>query len=503
MELLNSIIAIATSTTMILIIISVIIGLIFGAIPGLSGFTALTVFLPLTFIMNATDALSFMMGLFVGGCSGGLIASILLGIPGTAASVATCFDGYPMAQHGQAGKAIGIGILFSFLGGIFGAIFLVALGPLIAQATLQFGPYEYTAVILFALTSVSSLASGNILRGMLSCLLGILLGMVGMDRLTAYTRYTFGNHQFTSGFSLVSLLIGVFAISQVLENAMEKRTSLSGRKASLANTKIHGFGLSLKEFTFQLKNATPSALIGLVIGVLPGIGGAVSNLISYAYIKNRSKYSEKFGTGCVDGVVASETSNNAAVGGALIILMTLGIPGDSSTALILAGFQLHGIQPGPLLFKTSGALVYNVFAAFIIAHFVFLIIELKGIRLFCKVLSVPVEYLLPIIITFCYIGAFSANNRVFDIQTMIVFGFLGFAMKKFGYPTVPMIVGFILTPMIEENLRRSLMRSEGDFWPLMQSPIAAVFFILTIIVLVLSIRSEMKRLHESKKREVE
>jgi putative tricarboxylic transport membrane protein len=503
MELLNSIVAISTSTTLILIIISVIIGLIFGAIPGLSGFTALTVFLPLTFIMNATDALSFMMGLFVGGCSGGLIASVLLGIPGTAASIATCFDGYPMTQQGQAGKALGAGILFSFLGGLFSAGFLVALGPLIAQAALQFGPYEYTAVILFAMTTVSSLASGNILRGMLSCMTGILLGMVGMDRLTAYTRYTFGNQQLTAGFSLVSLLIGVFAVSQVLENVMIKRTTLSGYKASLANTKIRGFGLSFKEFSLQLKNATPAALIGLVIGVLPGIGGAVSNLISYAYIKNRSKYPEKFGRGCIDGIVASETSNNAAVGGALIILMTLGIPGDSSTALILAGFQLHGIQPGPLLFKTSGALVYSVFAAFIITHFVFLIIEVGGIRFFCKVLSVPIEYLLPIIIAFCYIGAFSANNRVFDIKSMIIFGFWGFVMKKFGYPTAPMIVGFILTPMIEENLRRSLMRSEGDLWPLMQSPIAAVFYVLTILVLVLSIRSEIRRPREGKKIKIE
>jgi putative tricarboxylic transport membrane protein len=453
--------------------------------------------------MNPIDALSFMMGLFVGGCSGGLIASILIGIPGTAASVATCFDGYPMTQQGLAGKALGIGILFSFLGGLFSAVCLVILGPMIAQAALQFGPYEYTAVILFALTTVSSLSSGNILRGMLSCMLGILLGMVGMDRLTAYTRYTFGNYQFSSGFSLVSLLLGVFAVAQVLEHVMIKRTGLSGHKASLANTKLRGFGLSFKEFTFQLKNATPSALIGLVIGILPGIGGAVSNLISYAYIKNRSKYPQKFGTGCIDGIVAAETSNNAAVGGALIILMTLGIPGDSSTALILAGFLLHGIQPGPLLFKTSGALVYGVFAAFIIAHFVFLIIEMGGIRFFCKVLSIPIEYLLPIIIAFCYIGAFSANNRIFDIKVMIIFGFLGLAMKKFEYPTAPMIVGFILTPMIEENLRRSLMRSESSIGPLIQSPIAAVFYILTLLVLVLSIRSEIKRSREKRKIEIE
>lgn len=493
MELINGFITVFHPLTIGLLLGGTIVGIVFGAIPGLSAFTALAIMLPLTFTMEPVNGIAFLVAVYVGGCSGGLISAILLGIPGTPSSIATCFDGYPMAQKGQAKKALGVAVLFSFVGGIFSALVLTYLGPLIAQVALRFSPYEYFAVILLALTTVSSLSAGNIVKGLLSCLLGVSLAFVGIDKLSSYTRYTLGFSQFDAGFNLVPLLIGVFAVSQIMETAAQRNTKEATACVVIPQTdKVKGFGISFKEFVAQLPNAIPSALIGLVIGILPGIGGNVSNLMSYAYVKKRSKTPEKFGTGFVDGIVASETANNATIGGALIILLTLGIPGDNATSMILAGFQLHGIAPGPLLFKTSAALVYAIFAAYILANIVMLIGEFFGLPLFSKVLCVPTEFLLPIVIAFCFVGSFSANNRVFDIMVMVLFGILGYILKKFKYPLAPLVVGFILAPLLEENLRRSLMRTSGSFIPILTSPIAALFLILTGVVIVLTVRNELR-----------
>lgn len=488
MELIHGLITVFQPATLMLITVGVVVGIIFGAIPGLSAFTALALMLPLTFGMQPVNGISFLIAIYVGGVSGGLISAILLGIPGTPSSIATCFDGTPMTKRGEAGKALGVGIVFSFVGGIFSALVLVYLGPVIAKFALKFSPYEYFAVILFALTIVSGLSTGNIKKGLLACLIGVVLSFVGIDRLSAYTRFTFNVPELSAGFNLVPLLIGVFAVSQIMEVAAGKENA----QIKVKPVKVKGFGISVKEFFYQMKNAIPAALIGLVVGILPGIGGNVSNLMAYSFCKKRSKYPEKFGTGIIDGIVASETANNATIGGALIILLTLGIPGDNATSMILAGFQIHSITPGPLLFTTSANLVYALFAAFIIANIVMLITEYLGLPIFSKILSVPTAYLLPIVITFCFVGSFSANNRVFDMLVMVGFGLIGYILKKLDYPLAPMVVGFILAPLLEENVRRSLMRSEGSMIPILSSPIALVFFVLTVIMVVLSIRSEMK-----------
>ncbi|WP_243008926.1 tripartite tricarboxylate transporter permease [Clostridium sp. AM58-1XD] len=472
MQLIQGFITIFHPTTLFLIIGGVIGGIVFGAIPGLSAFTALALFLPITFGMEPVNGIAFLISIYVGGLSGGLISAVLLGIPGTPSSIATCFDGYPMAQKGEAGKALGTAIVFSFVGGIFGALVLIYLGPVIAGVALKFGPYEYFAVILFALTTVSGLSAGNINKGLLSCLFGIMMSFVGIDRLSSYTRYTFGIDQLSGGFNLVPLLIGTFAVSQIIETAAKGPSAI--QKAPSA--KIKGFGISLKEFMGQMKNAIPAAIIGLAIGILPGIGGNASNLMAYAFCKKRSKYPEKFGTGVIDGIVASETANNATIGGALIVLLTLGIPGDNATSMVLAGFQIHSITPGPLLFKTSGALVYALLAAFIIANIVMMVSELIGLPLFAKVLSIPGSYLLPVVIAFCFVGSFSANNRIFDILVMVIFGLIGYVLKRHKFPLAPMVVGFILAPLLEENVRRSLMRTEGRLLPILSSPIALVFY---------------------------
>lgn len=261
---------------------------------------------------------------------------------------------------------------------------------------------------------------------------------------------------------------------------------------------MQGFGITWKEFLYNLKVAGPAAIIGLVVGILPGIGGNVANLLAYTFAKKTSKHPEEFGKGSIEGIVAPETANNASVGGALIILLTLGIPGDNATSMIMAGFQIHGIAPGPLLFSSGNVLVYAIFAAFIIANIFMLFEGYFGLPVFSKILSVRTEVLLPVVIAFCFVGSYSSNNRIFDIGVMIAFGLLGFIMKRNKYPLAPMVVGFILTPMLEENLRRSLMRSQGSLMPMLQSPIAVVFLLMTLAMLVYTVVSETKKGQKNK-----
>lgn len=494
MELLQGFQAIFNIGTLALILGGVLGGLIIGALPGLSAFTALAIMLPFTFGMEPVNGISFLMAVYVGGCSGGLISAILIGIPGTPSSIATCFDGFPMTKNGEAKRALGVGILFSFIGGIFGALVLSFTGPHIASVALKFNFYDYFAIILFSLTTVSALSEGSMTRGLLSCLLGITLGFVGTDSLSSFNRYTFGIGKLANGFNLVPVLIGLFAVSQIMITAKQKhdKTGVSIDE-KIEQKKIKGFGLSFKEFVYQMKNAVPSAIIGLVIGILPGLGGNISNLLAYSFVKKRSKTPEKFGTGFIDGIVASETANNATVGGALIILLTLGIPGDNATSMIMAGFQLHDVTPGPLLFKTSGALIYAILAAFIVSNVAFLIIEYFGLPVFSKLLSIPSRLLLPIVIVCCFIGSYCTNNNVLDIFIMVLFGFLGYALKAYKYPLAPLVVGFILAPSMEVYLRRSLMRTEGSLLPIIQSPIAAIFLLATVIAVGVTTYGEIKK----------
>ena len=498
MELIQGFQSLLNITTLLLMLGGVFGGLIIGALPGLSAFTALAIMLPFTFGMDPINGLSFLMAVYVGGTSGGLISAILLGIPGTPSSIATCFDGFPMAKKGEAKKALGSAILFSFIGGIFGALVLAFIGPYIARIALRFSSYDYFAIILFALTTVSALSEGSMVKGLTSCCLGIALAFVGTDGLSSVYRYTFGITKLSNGFSLVPVLIGLFAVSQIMMTARDKtKDSKVFDISEVPQKKYKGFGLTISEFLRLIKIASPCAVIGLVIGILPGLGGNVSNLMAYSYAKKTSKHPEKFGTGIVDGVIASETANNATVGGAVIILLTLGIPGDNATSIILAGFQMHDMAPGPLLFETSGELVYAILAAFIIANISFFILEYFGLPIFAKMLSVPSTLLLPVVIVCCFVGSYCANNNTLDIFIMVLFGVLGYILKKHKYPLAPMVVGFILAPLLELYLRRSLMKTDGNFLPILQSPIAAVFLICTVITVAYTAYGEIKKLKAS------
>jgi putative tricarboxylic transport membrane protein len=467
-----------------LVFFGTVVGIIFGAIPGLTSTMAVALFLPITYSLGAAAGISLLVALFIGGTSGGLISAILLKIPGTPSSIATTFDGAPLMEKGEGAKALGVGIVFSFLGTILSIVALVFIAPTLARIALSFGPHEYFSIAIFSLTLIVTLASGSMVKGLFSGVVGFAFSTVGIAPVDAITRFTFGQTALNGGFEILTVLIGVFAISEVIKVAENVKHERAATIAQVSMKHIKGFGFSMKEFYSQGWNGFRSALIGIGIGILPGIGAGTSNIVSYIVAKKRSKYPEKFGTGAIDGVVASETANNAGIGGAMIPLLTLGIPGDAVTAVMLGGFMIHGIQPGPLLFTTQGVLVYTIFSALILSTFMMLICEFYGLRIFVKLLAVPKHILLPIILVLCVVGAFGLGNRLFDIWTILLFGMIGYGFVKFGIPQPPFIIGFILGPMAEVNLRRGLMLSDGDFTGFLTSPISGTFLVLSAASIV-------------------
>ncbi|MEO1109688.1 MAG: tripartite tricarboxylate transporter permease [Pseudomonadota bacterium] len=463
---------------LLLIIIGVTIGVIFGAIPGMSATMAVALFLPITFGMEPVPSISLLVALFVGGISGGLVTAILINIPGTPSSISSTFDGYPMTQNGEAGRALGLGILYSFIGTLMGCLVLFFIAPPIAKFALKFGSYEYFAIALFALTLVAGLSGDNLAKGLASATLGLMVAMIGVAPIDGYKRFTLGINDLDAGFALVPVLLGLFAVSEMLKEA---ETSFLEKRNGIPKFEMPGFfGTNWAEIKGQWVNAVRSGAIGIGVGILPGIGAGTSNLLSYLAAKNSSKTPEKFGTGIPDGIIASETANNAGIGAAMIPLVTLGIPGDTVTAMLLGGFLIHGIQPGPLLFANNGALVYSIFVALLVASVVMLCLLYFGVRGFVAMLAIPKHYLLSVVMVMCFVGSFAVNNRMFDVYTLIAFGTLGYVMLKFEYPFPPVILGFILGPMLEQNLRSALMSSKWNIWPFFERPIAAMFLLLAV-----------------------
>ncbi|BDH60344.1 C4-dicarboxylate ABC transporter permease [Lysinibacillus sp. PLM2] len=463
-------------TTILLILGGTILGLIFGSIPGLTATMAVAICLPITYGMHPVAGMSLLMGLYIGGVSGGLIPAILLKLPGTPSSIATTFDGYPMAQKGQAGKAFSFAIVSSFLGGLISIMLLIMIAPPLGQFALKFGPYEYFAIVIFSLTLIATLSGDSLAKGILAGLMGIGFAMVGSAPIDAFPRFTFGFSELDAGFDLMPVLIGLFAVSEILLVAEKK-----GLQKIKYDLKKISYKVPFKEYLSEKWNFLRSCAIGIGIGILPGIGGGTANLIAYAAAKNASKKPKEYGTGVPGGVVASETSNNAAVGGALIPLVSLGIPGDTVTAMLLGGLVLHGLQPGPLLFQNSGDVVYGIFAALLIANLFMAVLLFVGMRGFIKLLSIPQYILLPIIFALCVVGAYGVNNRMFDVYALLFFGIVGYLMSKAKIPLTPLVLGFILGPLLETNLRRGLMLSQGDFSPFVTQPIAAIFLIITVV----------------------
>ena len=473
--------AVCTPQGILIMLLCTAAGIIFGSIPGLSATMAIALFLPLTYSMTPLMGMTCLVSVYIGGVSGGLISAILLRMPGTPSSVATCFDGYPLTQKGQGMKALGVGIFYSFIGTIFSIIVLILLAPNLAALALQFGDYEYFSIAVFSLTMIATLSSGSMVKGLLSGLFGIVIGTVGMAPIDAAARFTFGSSQMKAGMDILPVLIGMFALSEIMVAAETSAKKDQPQLIQVSTKGVRGFGFTVKEFKEQIVNFVRSALIGLGIGILPGLGGSTSNLLAYSAAKNHSKYPEKFGTGIIDGVVATETSNNASVGGAMVPLLTLGIPGDMATAMLLGGLMIHGLQPGPLLFKEEPVLMYGIFIAMIISSFVMLVEESAGLKVFVSLLKIPKHILLPIIFVLCVVGAFGLNNRLFDVYLVIAFGLIGYIFIKLKLPVAPMIMGFVLGDMVETHLRRAMMDSKGSWEPFFTRPISALFLVITLL----------------------
>ncbi len=473
-----------------IILFGTTLGIIFGSIPGLTASMAVALCLPISFGMDPMSGFALLVSLYIGGVSGGLIAAVMLNIPGTPSSIATTFDGYPLAMKGQAGKALGVGIFFSFIGTLFGVAVLVFVAPPLADVAVQFGSYEYFALAILTLTLISGLSGKSLAKGIAAGGYGMLLAMVGLAPIDGVPRFTYGVYNLDAGFALLPALVGLYAISEIMKSSESRSITARAQTKSAA---IRGFGFSLTEAKSQIFNALRSAVIGTGVGILPGIGGGTANIIAYTAAKKGSKYPEKFGTGIIDGIVASETSNNGSIGGALVILLTLGIPGDGVTAMLLGGFTIHGMAPGPLLFTNNPEFVYTIFAALILSSIAMLLLEYFGIRIFVRLLAIPKYYILPLVLVLCLVGSYTINSRMFDVWTLLLFGFSGYFLEKLGFPLPPIILGFILGPMAETNLRRGLQMSKGDYLPFLTSPISGVLLGIAFLFVIFTAVNELRK----------
>ena len=464
------------------ILLGTFLGILVGAIPGLSGSMLIVLTVPLTLYMNSVHAMYLLMGMYIGSISGGLITAILLRIPGTPSSIVTTFDGFPMAQAGQPSRAIGIGIMSSFVGGVVSWIVLILFAPVLSRFALKFGSFELFSLVMMALVLIASVGQGSQIKALVSAILGMLFALPGIDPITGTLRMTMGVRQLVGGISLLPLLIGMFGISQVLKDIINIE-----QKAVQMNMGNKHVLLSIRDFSKHWVNLIRSSLIGTWIGILPGIGGNMGSIVAYTTAKNMSKTPEEFGTGCVDGIIAAETSNNATICGALIPFLTLGIPGSIITAILMGALILHGVAPGPLLLRESPDIVYGIITAAFIANIMMFFLMIAATTFVGKLVKVPKAFLIPIIIIFCFVGTFALNNRLFDVWVMIIAGVFAFGLEKVKVPLAPFLIGFILSPIAEVNLRSGLMLSKGSFLPILTRPISLMFILIAIITLSWSI----------------
>lgn len=474
MELfLGSFLSLLQPLPLLLLVSCSFAGILFGAIPGLSGGMGVSLLLPLTFGTDPLLGFAAMIGMWVGGVSGGFIAAVLIGIPGAPSSIATCFDGYPMSQKGETVKALSIGIVASFIGTLASTIIAVLLCPVIAKFAIKLGPWEYFSLCFAAMMLVSSLSGRNIFKGIAGALLGLLLSMVGTSVMDGVYRFTLGTQYLKSGVDMVTVMLGMFAFHQI---AMD----YAGGTQALpkVNAKIKGFGLKLNDIMSNIGVIVRTFLIGLWIGFLPGMGAGISNMLAYGHAKSTAKNPENFGKGEPAGLWASEVSNNASVGGAVIPMISLGIPGDGVTALLLVGLMVHGLQPGPLFLMSNPEIAYVIFAAIIFSAFIVFAMQTFGIRWFPKLLGIPYHYLFSPILILCIIGAFTSSNNLVSIFAAILFGAFGIFMEYLDIPMGPMVLSFILGSKIEEYLRKGISYTDTGLTDFVTRPVSLLFLVI-------------------------
>ncbi len=466
--------------TILALIVGTIGGMIIGALPGLSATMGVALLIPVTFGMDPVSGLTMLTAIYTSAIYGGSISAILIHTPGTPASAATALDGYQMTLQGKGMKALGVTTISSMIGGVISAVALLFLAPPLSLISLKFNAPEYFLIAVFGLTIIGSLSAGSMVKGLASGVFGMVIALIGVDILTGYPRYTFGISSLESGISLVPAMIGLFSLSQVMIQ-VEKM----GTKSVKFTGELKGKVLpTMQEFKSIFPTIIRSSFIGIFVGMLPGAGGDIGSWVGYNEAKRFSKHPEKFGTGIIEGVAAPEAANNAVTGGALIPLLTLGIPGSATTAVLLGGLFIQGLIPGRELFTTHANITYSVIFGFIIANFLMGIAGLSAARLLVKVTEVPSSVLAPIIVVFSVVGSYAINNNVFDIYVMLFFGLAGYLMRKTGFHPAPVVLAIILGPLAENGFRQSLILSRGNMLDyFMSRPICLILIALIILSL--------------------
>ncbi|MSO83443.1 MAG: hypothetical protein EXQ53_09135 [Acidobacteria bacterium] len=465
-----------------------VVGLVFGAIPGLTFSMALALMMPFTFGMEPVPAIALLLGVYSGGMTGGAVSAILLGIPGTPSAAATVFDGYPMALKGEASLALGASVIASAFGGLFSLVVMMLLLEQVAAVAIRFGPAEIFALVLFGLSTICGLAERSLLRGLIAGVLGLMVMTIGLDELDGVGRLTFGTVQLQQGVNMLVAMIGLFAVPQVITAFIDY-----GRVEHVQITEHVRAMFPWRRLRDQWWLMVRSSVIGTVVGAIPGTGGPIASFLAYDHARRFSHRPSDYGKGALGGVVAPEAANNAVMGGALIPVLSLGIPGDPATAIILGGLLVHGLQPGPLLFQTSLDVIYALYITIVVSWVVILLVQLWGIRVFVRVLRVPPHLLGVCILVLCGIGSYAIRNSIFDVYLMAIVGLSGYAMQRMRIPLAPVVLGLVLGPTLEQQYRTALILSEGSHRIFLESGFAMSFFALTLLTVGWQVRSSLRR----------
>jgi putative tricarboxylic transport membrane protein len=460
-----------------LMCLGMFVGIIFGALPGLTAVMAVALLMPLTFFMPLNIGLPMLLAVYCGGIYGGSITACLIRTPGTPASAATTLDGYPMAQKGKPGEALSTAVLASWFGGIFSVICLTFFAPILGKAALAFGPIEYSALILVGIILIGYLSGKSMVKSLIAATLGFLIASIGLDPVMGLPRFHFGNVNLYSGISITPAVIGLFAFCEVFN--MIKKINEQEAEVKIDNIKY----INLRKFFGCTKNLIKSSIIGTIIGAIPAVGSSTAGWLAYGEEKRSSKHPELFGTGIVDGIVAVESSNNAVTGGALIPLLSLGIPGDPVTAILLGGLIIQGIRPGPEFFIKSMDTAYIIFAAMFLANFLMLFFGLAGVKFFANALKISKSILVVAIFILSIVGCYAINNSIFDVKIAVVLGIVAYILENWEIPIPPIVLALVLAPMFEQNLRRALIMTDGSIIPFFTSPIAIGFYLFSILLL--------------------
>ncbi len=481
MDLINGLANVLTAANLLYCFAGALLGTLVGVLPGLGPASTIAILLPITMYLDKTGSIIMLAGIYYGAQYGGSTTSILVNMPGEVSSLPTCFDGYPMTKDGRAGQALWIAAVGSFIASIGGVVAVSLIGPGLARYSLKFGPPEYCALVIFSLTLVVSLSGAglSLLRGLAACLLGMLLACVGIDPLTGVPRLHFGFTGLMQGLDIIPVTVGLFGIGEILSSA-------AARTGRIYEGKLGRMMPRGDELRKGLKASARGTLVGLPLGLLPGFVPAVSSFLAYDLEKHISKHPERFGRGAIEGVAAPEAANNATAQTGFIPLFAFGIPTSASTAVILAALMVYGLQPGPVLFDANKAFIWTVIGSMFVGNVMLLVLNLPLVGLWARISQVPYKYLAPIVLGVCIVGAYSPRNSMFDVGVAILFGFVGFLMKKVSWPVAPLILGFLLAPMLETSLSQSLnMGGPGVFF---SRPIAATLLVLTVVAVVVAAR---------------